>query len=70
MSGQSKLKDMKEIGIKKVELVCSQDCECCKEYKNKQIPIEVAPELPMQNCPLWRCFGRWCAIVEFDLTQK
>ena len=56
---------MREAGITKVELICFQKCECCVKLMNKEIPIDKAPELPMKDCPLEKCFGRYGAIVKF-----
>lgn len=65
---KSTLENMKETGIKKVELVCPEHCKCCKNMFNKAIPIEKAVKLPREDCPLNKCFGRYAAIVEFDLS--
>lgn len=62
------LNHMKETGIKKVELICPQDCECCKNLKNKEIPIDEIVELPHKDCPLVHCYGSYGAVVEFDLS--
>lgn len=65
---KSTLENMKQTGIKKVELVCPEHCECCKNMFNKAIPIEKAVKLPREDCPLNKCFGHYAAIVEFDLS--
>ena len=62
------LRGFKKTGIKKVELICIDDCECCKDIKNKKIPLSEIRELPMKECPLELCRGRYCAVVEFDLS--
>lgn len=62
------LKSFKKTGIKKVELICFDDCDCCKDLKNKQIPIEKIKPLPMKECPFAICRGRYTAVVEFDLS--
>lgn len=62
------LKEFKKANIKKVELICADNCECCKDIKNKEIPISEIRELPMKDCPLDLCRGRYCAVVEFDLS--
>lgn len=62
------LEQMKNIGIKKVELICIDKCECCKNMFNKKIPINEAVELPRKDCPLEICRGRYAAVVEFDLS--
>lgn len=62
------LEQMKNIGIKKVELICIDKCECCKNMFNKKIPIDEAVELPRKDCPLELCRGKYAAVVEFDLS--
>ena len=62
---KSTLGSMREAGIKLVELICFQSCPCCAHLKNAEIPIDKAPELPMKDCPLEKCFGRYGAIVKF-----
>lgn len=62
------LKEFQKSNIKKVELICAHKCPCCKKLLNKKIPIEKAVELPMEGCELVRCYGRYCAVVEFDLS--
>ena len=62
---KSTLENMKKTGIKKVELICANKCPCCKKLLNKKISIENAVELPMEGCELVKCYGRYCAVVEF-----
>ena len=65
---QSTLQSIKELGIKKVELICPHNCECCKNLFNKKLSIDEVPQLPREECQLERCFGRYCAVVEFNLS--
>jgi len=62
------LQQMENAGIKKVELICADDCECCKSLKNKKIPIGEIKELPMKECPFEEniCRARYCAVADFD----
>lgn len=62
------LQQMRNAGIKKVELICADDCKCCKSLKNKKIPIDEIKELPMKECPFEEniCRARYCAVADFD----
>ena len=46
------LQEFQKIGIKKVKLICSCSCECCKNLLNKEIDIEYIKELPIKQCEL------------------
>ena len=61
------LEEMKKAGIKKVEIDC-KECEGCKKYLNKKIPIDEAPEIPNKNCPFEArvcLFAHYSPVVEF-----
>ena len=47
--------------------MCYENCECCKKYANKKIPIEKIKELPIKECPLNArlCIARYRVIIEF-----
>lgn len=43
-------KEYKESNINYVKLACIGDCECCKNVKNKKIPLDEVFELPRPEC--------------------
>lgn len=67
---KSELDKMENSGISRVNIICSNDCDCCKNYKGRVIAIKELDKLPMENCPLENCTGRFGAIVEFDTNGK
>lgn len=46
------LTKMEENNIKKVKLICNEECDCCRSMLNKSFPIAQVKELPMAVCPL------------------
>lgn len=46
------IKQLKELGIKKVKLSCTGNCICCKSILNKEININKIVELPRTDCSL------------------
>lgn len=66
---QNELQKMKNAGITKAEIICPDDCECCKEYKNKPLLIDELKTLPMSKCENEFCTGRFGAVVEFQNTN-
>lgn len=63
------LQSYKKNGIKKAKIVCIDDCECCKDLKNKIISVSNLKELPIKECPLdcRVCSGAvYQAVFDFD----
>lgn len=61
--------EMKAAGIKKVKLICHEECECCSKILDKPISISRIKELPIINCPLEvdLCKGAtYVAVLDYD----
>jgi hypothetical protein len=61
-----RLDEMREVGVRYVELLDTgdgKDCEVCRSFRGKRIPIDEALTGPPQGCtcsPWWRCV--WIAV--------
>ena len=56
---EDRLADMREAGIKLIEILCSpnpdQQCEQCLAIKDQKIEIEFAPPIPLPECDCRDC---------------
>ena len=65
MNREKQIKEMKDVGITKVELCCPFDCKCCENIKNKALNINEIELMPFRECEAHICVGRYIAVVEF-----
>ncbi len=59
---------MKLNGIKKVKLICHENCTCCLNYKDKPILLSKIKELPITECEsVTFCSGAgYVAVLDYD----
>lgn len=61
------IEQMKNSGIKKVELICHENCICCKKILDKPISINKIKEIPIKDCPDdIICSGTYVAVLDYE----
>lgn len=61
------IEQMKNSGIKKVKLICHENCTCCKNLLDKPISINKIKEIPIRDCPDdIICSGVYGAVLDYE----